>query len=327
MAAILYPICLEIAEGVERLSPEVNADRPVRRSADPEVTDAGDWWSGQERWSERRAHTLASAAQQPAWSATALSKAAADGRSAGSDARPGRPPSLEAGPGTDPETQRRIGRAVHDACSAKIELPSTGVLTDDAVGIAVTAARAQHLDDAGGDLVVALVRSAVGSPLLRSIASGRHWKELPLAAPLPAEDAEHGGGVIEGFADLVGETPAGLVVVDFKTAAGRSSSTQYLLAGGPLRIRAGRGDRAKGGPGGRHLPRRRRDRGGIARGGRTRRGDRRGPDGDPVSGSAQPTSLMPGSSLTPTVPFTMSRTGLAATGPSPSPSPSTNSGA
>jgi ATP-dependent exoDNAse (exonuclease V) beta subunit len=57
---------------------------------------------------------------------------------------------------------------------------------------------------------------------------GRHWKELPLAAPLPAEDAEHGGGVIEGFADLVGETPAGLVVVDFKTAAGRSSSTQYL---------------------------------------------------------------------------------------------------
>ncbi len=227
MAAILYPICLEIAEGVERLSPEVNADRPVRRSADPEVTDAGDWWSGQERWSERRAHTLASAAQQPAWSATALSKAAADGRSAGSDARPGRPPSLEAGPGTDPETQRRIGRAVHDAL-AKIELPSTGVLTDDAAGIAVTAARAQHLDDAGGDLVVALVGSAVGSPLLRSITSGRHWTELPLAAPLPAEDAEHGGGVIEGFADLVGETPAGLVVVDFKTAAGRSSSTQYL---------------------------------------------------------------------------------------------------
>ena len=227
MAAILYPICQEIAEGVERLSPEVNADRPERRSAGPEVTAAGDWWSGQERWSERRAHTLASAAQQPAWSATALSKAAADGRSGGPEARPGRPPSLEARPGADPETQRRIGRAVHDAL-AKIELPSTGVLTDDAAGVAATAARAQHLDEVGGDLVVALVRSAVSSPLLRSIAVGRHWKELPLAAPLPAEDAEHGGGVIEGFADLVGETPAGLVVVDFKTAAGRSSSTQYL---------------------------------------------------------------------------------------------------
>jgi ATP-dependent exoDNAse (exonuclease V) beta subunit len=76
------------------------------------------------------------------------------------------------------------------------------------------------------DFVVALVRSAVASPLVRSIAAGRHWKELPLAAPLRTE---HGGSVIEGFADLVGQSQAGLVVIDFKTAAGRSSSGQYLV--------------------------------------------------------------------------------------------------
>ena len=116
---------------------------------------------------------------------------------------------------------------MHDAL-AKIELPSSGVLTEDAAGIAATAAQAQHLDEAAAVLVVELVRSAIGSPLLRSIASGRHWKELPLAAPLPTADGELEGGVIEGFADLVGESPAGLVVVDFKTSAGRSSSTQYL---------------------------------------------------------------------------------------------------
>jgi len=114
---------------------------------------------------------------------------------------------------------------VHDAL-AKIDLPTTGVLSVEAIRIASTAARAQHLDGGDVDLVVALVRSAIASPLVRSVAGGRHWKELPLAAPLRAED---GGSVIEGFADLVGESQDGLVVIDFKTAAGRSSSDQYLL--------------------------------------------------------------------------------------------------
>jgi ATP-dependent exoDNAse (exonuclease V) beta subunit len=223
LAAILYPACQEIGEGLQRLTPEVTAARLLARPADTGVTTTGDWWSSQQRWREQRGHTLASAARQPAWSATALSKEAADGRRSGADPAA----HLVSGPGTDPETGRRIGRAVHDAL-AKIELPSTGILTDDAAGIAAGAARAQHLEEAGVALVVALVRSAVGSPLLRSIAAGRHWKELPLAAPLPAADGAHEGGVIEGFADLVGESSAGLVVVDFKTAAGRSSSRQYL---------------------------------------------------------------------------------------------------
>jgi ATP-dependent helicase/nuclease subunit A len=223
MAAILYPSCQEFGGGLQLLSPEAIAARPLGRPADTGVTTAGDWWSSQQHWREQRGHMLASAARQPAWSATTLSKAADDGGRNGPD-----PPTLPvSGPGTDPETQRRIGRAVHDAL-AKIELPSSGVLTEDAAGIAATAAQAQHLDEAAAVLVVELVRSAIGSPLLRSIASGRHWKELPLAAPLPTADGELEGGVIEGFADLVGESPAGLVVVDFKTSAGRSSSTQYL---------------------------------------------------------------------------------------------------
>jgi ATP-dependent exoDNAse (exonuclease V) beta subunit len=127
------------------------------------------------------------------------------------------------------DTQQRIGRAVHDALS-KIDFPASGELTDDDRDVVAAAARSQRLSDAGSDLVLALVRSAIGSALIRSIARRRHWKELALGAPLPSGSGrDEDRPVLEGFADLVSETDAGLLVIDFKTAPGRSSSDQYLL--------------------------------------------------------------------------------------------------
>jgi ATP-dependent helicase/nuclease subunit A len=225
MAAILYPICAGVAEGVAKVTP-VAGDRRSGDNTDPLETETG-WWTGQARWLLDRKRLLASGARQPAWSATAISVAAAEAR--------GRPTEDPAGfgdrpelrpPGRGPDDQQRIGRAVHDAL-AKIDLPIDGMITNADVEVAMTAARAQRLDEPLTQVVVDLVRSAVASDLVRSIAGHRHWKELPLAAPLP-EGTTVAPVVIEGFADLVGESEAGLVVVDFKTSAGRSSSSQYL---------------------------------------------------------------------------------------------------
>jgi ATP-dependent exoDNAse (exonuclease V) beta subunit len=227
MAAILYPICEQITDGLDRLAPVIKREK---NPPPPEFDDGGGpqtWWSGQDRWSTRRAHLLASVTKQPAWSATALSKAAGASKAAPNDIEPSR----ETRPGRNlagghPSDQQGVGRAVHDAL-AKIPLPPDGVLTNDAIIVAGNAARAHHLAESDTALVIGLVRSAVASPLVRSIAAGRHWKELPLAAPVPLAGDDR--GVIEGFADLVGESADGLVVVDFKTTVGRSSSMQYLL--------------------------------------------------------------------------------------------------
>jgi ATP-dependent helicase/nuclease subunit A len=60
-------------------------------------------------------------------------------------------------------------------------------------------------------------RSALDAPLVRAATGGRHWRELYLGVPLD-------GIVIEGFVDLLVETPEGLVVVDYKTDAVRDDA-------------------------------------------------------------------------------------------------------
>lgn len=226
MAALLHPVCGECPETFTRISPSAARDQPTVRADSPGV-GSNDWWADQSRWVTQRAAVLAAHARQPAWSATTLAKSVAPlVADAGSPHSPG-----AAGPGSreDPEIQRRIGRAVHDAL-AKIRLPADGVLTDDARAVAVASARLQHLDEPGAGRAVRLVDSAVSSRLVRSIAAGRHWRELPLGSPLgDTVPGDPGAPIVEGFADLVGESEEGLVVVDFKTAAGRSSSAEYLL--------------------------------------------------------------------------------------------------
>ena len=65
--------------------------------------------------------------------------------------------------------------------------------------------------------VAAMVRAALASPAVQLAAAHRHHKELYLAAPV-------GDRMIEGYVDLLIETPDGLVVVDYKTDAVNSAA-------------------------------------------------------------------------------------------------------
>jgi ATP-dependent helicase/nuclease subunit A len=59
--------------------------------------------------------------------------------------------------------------------------------------------------------IARLVRSALESDVVRrAVSGGRYWRELYIGVPV-------GQRVLEGFIDLLYETPEGLVVVDYKT--------------------------------------------------------------------------------------------------------------
>jgi ATP-dependent helicase/nuclease subunit A len=217
MAALLAPCCpIEAAAFSTSI-----CDSPPTPAVQPQTPApaAERWWAGHRQWEERRAALLAASAHQPACSATELGAAAAR-------AEPGRPTAAAARPTTsgNPELQRQIGRAVHEAL-AKVDFNPDGALSPAAAELARAAARAHHLEGELVELTVALVGQALASPSVRALAARRHWKELPLVAAV-----EHPSGVtvVEGFADLVGETENGLVVIDFKTSADPESNPEYL---------------------------------------------------------------------------------------------------
>jgi ATP-dependent helicase/nuclease subunit A len=53
-------------------------------------------------------------------------------------------------------------------------------------------------------------RACESEPVQRAVASGRMWREVPIGAP-------SGDVVLEGFIDLLFETPEGYEIVDYKT--------------------------------------------------------------------------------------------------------------
>ncbi len=59
-------------------------------------------------------------------------------------------------------------------------------------------------------VVEAVRRVGASEPVQAAIAAGRLWREVPVGA-------EESGVIVEGFIDLLYETPAGLRVVDYKT--------------------------------------------------------------------------------------------------------------
>ena len=60
------------------------------------------------------------------------------------------------------------------------------------------------------DTIERAVRSALSADIVRACRTARHYKELYVASPV-------GSMTIEGYVDLLVETPEGLVVVDYKT--------------------------------------------------------------------------------------------------------------
>ncbi|MGH9045044.1 MAG: UvrD-helicase domain-containing protein [Acidimicrobiales bacterium] len=209
LASVLYPLC----KGVKRLTiASVVSDPPSPR---PTVLPKDEEWWAEHRMRVKEIEASVSSGRRPAWSATGLASSAA---------RRGWKPALDRfgrGDHVDRDAQRGVGLAVHNALAA-IELPTDGWLSAEALVKARTSAAGQHLDPEQTEHVLRLVASAVGSRTVRAIASRRHWKELPLAVPA-GED-----GVLEGFADLVGEADGSVTILDFKTAT-RSRSREHLL--------------------------------------------------------------------------------------------------
>ncbi len=119
-----------------------------------------------------------------------------------------------------------IGRAVH-AVLQVVDLHAGSDLDEN-----VRAQAAAEGVSAQTDEISRLARRALQSSLVeRALASGRWWREAPVAGPV-------GDGIVEGFIDLLFEEEDGFVIVDFKTDAVGSEEEveqameRYRLQGG-----------------------------------------------------------------------------------------------
>ncbi|MGH9048541.1 MAG: UvrD-helicase domain-containing protein [Acidimicrobiia bacterium] len=188
-------------------APELVPAAVSRRTASPAdgggSPDAG--IAARVAWLAGRAAVLERAARPPTVAATALAAVAAG------DAEPDLGLRKEADADDERPSWRRgrggtaVGRAVHGT------LQSIDLATGD--GLEATALAQARAEDIPGHEreVRELVRSVLDAPVVHAaVAGGRFWREVPVGAPVD-------GVTVEGFVDLLVDTPAGLVVVDYKT--------------------------------------------------------------------------------------------------------------
>jgi ATP-dependent helicase/nuclease subunit A len=160
-----------------------------------------------EEWAAERSAALRRAARPTAVAATALTD---EGRpDSEGEPDPGlekRARDLDLPPWLKGRYGTAVGRAVHGVLQT-IDLGSGDGLDEALSAQCEAEAVPDRLDD-----VRRLVRHALGSPSVREAATCPHWREVYACAPLD-------GRLLEGYIDLLYRSPAGLVVVDHKTAA------------------------------------------------------------------------------------------------------------
>jgi ATP-dependent helicase/nuclease subunit A len=224
-AALAYDICLRNPQlwrrlpipaltGDETAEPFPPAHSPAPTDPAPAGSSAEDaemarWRHDVEAFATRRADALASTRRAPVTTATAVATRLGSALGTALDGPDPGSPDAAGAPWRDADTALQLGRAVHSALAA-IDL-STG--TDDAGRSAPEVARGRAAAQGiptHADAVAAMVEAALASPTVMRGATRRHWRELFVAVPV-------GGGVLEGFVDLVLEEDDGLVVVDYKT--------------------------------------------------------------------------------------------------------------
>ena len=167
-------------------------------------------------WAATHHDRLARGSQRSTISATAMAKSIRDTPLANdeSDLETGRDPLAEE-PGTDALPPRefrrgRTGTAIGTAVHAVLQLLDLKNPTPQAIAELSSAQAWSESVPEHTDAIQRAVESALGSPIVRSCAGAAHWKELYVATPV-------GAVTLEGYVDLVVDTPEGLVVVDYKT--------------------------------------------------------------------------------------------------------------
>jgi ATP-dependent helicase/nuclease subunit A len=98
-----------------------------------------------------------------------------------------------------------IGRAVHSVLQA-IDLASQEGLDN----LARAQAAAEGIPKRAEEVARLVKRACDSEPVRRAVSGGRFWREVPVGAP-------SGSQVLEGFIDLLFETPEGYEIVDYKT--------------------------------------------------------------------------------------------------------------
>lgn len=160
-------------------------------------------------WTQRQQSRLALASRRSVTSATALA------RRAGSAVEDDGPDPLAASSAQNalPPLQFRRGRAGSSIGSAVHGVLQILDLTDPQDSAIDDLSEAQAWAESVPEHVETIrhaVDSALMAPIVAACKQYRHWKELFVATPV-------GSVTIEGYVDLLVETPEGLVVVDYKT--------------------------------------------------------------------------------------------------------------
>jgi len=107
-----------------------------------------------------------------------------------------------------------VGRAVH-AVLQVVDLASQEGLDT----LARAQAAAEGIPKRSEEVARLAKRACESEPVRRAVASGRLWREVPVGAP-------SGGQVLEGFIDLLFQTPEGYEIVDYKTDALREDELE-----------------------------------------------------------------------------------------------------
>jgi ATP-dependent exoDNAse (exonuclease V) beta subunit len=174
-------------------------------------------------WAEWRREldaALAAASRPRVRAATAIAKEAAEVAAAARAAHAASDPGLdkdardlELPPWNKGRYGTAVGRAVHAV------LQTVDLATGE--GIDATSAAQAAAEGVIGheDVIAARARAALGTEVVRLALANRFRREMYVAAPVEVGAAEP--VLVEGYVDLVVDTPDGLVVVDYKTDAWR----------------------------------------------------------------------------------------------------------
>ena len=187
-------------EPMELLPPLAPAVRPLA-TVEQVVAD-------EDAWVEKRRATLASAAGVPFVTATSRAALATSEE-----------------PRTEPDAARfrrgrggtSVGRAVHSVLQA-IDLATQEGIEN----LARAQSAAEGISQRSEEVARLAKRACESDPVRRAIASGRLWREVPIGAP-------SGDVVLEGFIDLLFETPQGYEIVDYKTDDVRASEMESRM--------------------------------------------------------------------------------------------------